>query len=151
MNRRQDDILELVRDFEDTLCSDPHDKIYALLSLENTLSSKKPIPVDYSQSMPELVISVVELRYIYDKDEDQCLGPLQEPTGNRQSTRSMIESIDLTQVQYEEMVQLVQLPRQRVSGVYQVRWGRIGEDIASQMERRAGVGDARALSTLSRS
>lgn len=60
-----DDIFTLVGIFKHSFCKDKRDKVYALHSLENNSKRvHKPVRVDYTISLPELVLSLLEDRYI---------------------------------------------------------------------------------------
>lgn len=59
-----DDIFSLVGIFKHSFCKDKRDKVFALHALERPKTSHKPVKVDYTLSLPEVVLALLEDRYV---------------------------------------------------------------------------------------
>ena len=61
-------LLDLVVQNRASLCSDPHDKIYAMLGLASDCTTEKTIPVDYSTPLEELFGKVLTFCDVHSND-----------------------------------------------------------------------------------
>ena len=61
-------LLDLVVQNRASLCSDPHDKIYAMLGLASDCTTERTIPVDYSTPLEELFGKVMTFCDVHSND-----------------------------------------------------------------------------------
>ena len=139
-------IFEVVDSFQNTLCFDPHDKVYALHWLETKRPTDKSIEVDYRLSLPELVISLYACRYVYSsepkslesvKADLQNLG-LRAGDSRRAGAPQadgLVASLGLDKKQCDEIARLALARSQTEAESYSKRWKRVSKELPDAFKR----------------
>ena len=102
----RDSILTIVRKLDKFKCENKLDRIYALLSLEDsTPVGYKKIKVDYTLSLPELLVDVLAKRYVFRSGKSW----LNELSGELQSKHIswLARALELTAEECDELKGLV--------------------------------------------
>lgn len=154
------DIFSLVGIFKHSFCYDRRDKVYALHSLEDlskTHRSSKPVKVDYTLSLPELVLSLLEDRYVHlppetserrrlkgvlsrlgvsDKTADSALETLStfEPNKGVPRLDHLLETLDFKLEDCHTLAKLALEKCHEAQEPYARRYKRISETIISQFK-----------------
>ena len=73
MNKRQATLCELIKEYKDSLCTNPRDKVYALLSLASDRDDERAPIADYNKSAIDIYGNVMNLYFCHEYDTE---GPL---------------------------------------------------------------------------
>ena len=127
-------IFEVAGKYQNTLCFDKRDKVFAVHTLASRKQNEKVITINYKLSLPELVISLYADRYVRLKEPKSLLG-IRSVLASPPLADGLIEAFEFDRKNCEEASQLALKRCQEDKEIYSKRWKSVSKELQAAMKR----------------